>query len=189
MKRARAAAALLPALLAAAALAAGCGFLDRPAVRVLFDFEKESDLDHVWWSCPDLYSLTTEHASSGERALRCDLGTGDYPGVRFRDLHSDWTGYDRLAFTIRQGSADTLTLVVRIDDADSGEDFHNRYNGRFPLPPGASEILVPLEEVRRAPKDRQLDLSRVERLVLFLYRPGRPPVLWIDHLRLEREEE
>ena len=173
----------------ACVLAAGCGLFDSPAVRVLLDFEEDRELDRVWWSCPDLFSLTTEHASSGERSLRCDLGPGDYPGVRFRDLDKDWSGYDHLAFTIRQGGADTLTLVVRIDDARSGEDFDNRYNGRFPLPPGTSEIRVPLDEVRVAPETRGLDLSRVERLVLFLYRPGRPPVLWIDHVRLEKREE
>lgn len=179
---------LAAALLAGALLPGGCGLPERGSVKVLLDFEEDRDLDHVWWSCPDLFSLTAEHASSGERSLRCDLGPGDYPGVRFRDLDRNWSGYDRLAFTIHSGGPDTLTLVVRIDDDRSGEDFANRYNGRFPLPPGTREIRIDLEEVRAAPENRELNLSRVERLLFFLNRPARPPVLWIDHVRLERKE-
>ncbi|MBN1825234.1 MAG: hypothetical protein JW958_03135 [Candidatus Eisenbacteria bacterium] len=178
------------ALYAAALLAvfaAGCGLFETPSVRVLFDFEDDRDLDRVWWSCHDLFSLTAEHASSGDHALRCDLGIGDYPGVRFHGFEKNWEEYDRLAFSIFQNGADTLTLVVRIDDTESGEEFSNRYNGRFPLPPGSTEIRVPLEDVRRAPEGRLMDLSRVEKLVVFLFRPGDPPVLWLDHIRLEKE--
>jgi hypothetical protein len=86
---------------------------------------------------------------------------------------------------VQNEGSDTLQLVVRVDDSESGEEVANRYNGRFSIPPGTLKVEVPLVEVREGPESRELDLGRIRLFMLFLWNVEDPPVLSIDRIALE----
>jgi hypothetical protein len=154
----------------------------RPAV--LFDFEEERDLDRMFWTCGDRFALTGEWSASGERSLRCELALEAYPGVRFRDFETDWSGYDTLSFSLRNDGDGPLELVVRIDDPASGEKIGRRYNGAFRVIPGENRIAVPLAEVRAARSPEPLDLSRVRLFMLFIRNARCAPPFLLDRIAL-----
>lgn len=172
------------AVLLALFAAAGCGGRASEPL-VLYDFEVEGDLDRVVWKCHALFELSGEWAASGEKSLRCDLMDEQYPGVTFLDYENDWTPYRTLALHVRHVGADTLELVVRVDDPESGYEYGNRYNGRFRIPPGEHRMVIPLEEVRKGPGDRLLDLARVDGFRVFLRNWSVAPTIWIDGVTLE----
>ncbi|MBM3320849.1 MAG: hypothetical protein FJY73_09265 [Candidatus Eisenbacteria bacterium] len=166
-----------------ALLFVSCGARERPLV--LYDFETEKDLDRISWACHDHFSLTDEWSASGLRALRCELPRATYPGVRFLDFENDWRGFEALALAVRNEGAETIELVVRVDDRDSGEEFGNRYNGSFSLFPGENSIRIPLEKIRRGPASRALDLSHIDQFLIFLHDIDDPPVILVDRIALE----
>ncbi len=169
----------------AAALLALLGACAREKPIVLYDFEDERDLDRIVWRCHDRFALSEAWAASGRRSLRCDLPRETYPGVRFVDFESDWSGYETLSLHIRNEGDDALDLVVRVDDPDSGEELEERYNGRFDVPPGESRIEIALRDVRAGPEGRELDLSRIRLFMVFLRGSENPPVLYLDRIALD----
>ena len=175
---------LLTTMTAMTILAGGCDLSPRDT-PVQIDFETDDDLDHVWWSCHNLFSLATDHATTGTHSLRCDLAGRRYPGIRFLLEKRDWTMYQTLSFDLFSVSADTFSLVVRIDDRMSGEDFSNRYNGRFPLLPGANRFEISLDDVRKGPETRLLDLSHINLFTVFLVEPATVPILYFDNLTIQ----
>ncbi|MFH1279084.1 MAG: hypothetical protein ABIK65_11990 [Candidatus Eisenbacteria bacterium] len=183
MKRLTLRAVLLPVLLPVL-LGAGCGGRASEPL-VLYDFEKEADQDRVVWKCHALFDLSGEWAASGGRSLRCDLMDEQYPGVSFREFERDWSPYRALSFHVRHTGADTLNLVVRVDDPRSGYAFENRYNGHFRVPPGEHRIEILLEEVEAGPKARRLDLSRIDAFRIFLRNWNQAPTIWLDRIALE----
>jgi hypothetical protein len=52
------------------------------------------------------------------------------------------------------------------------------------LEPGPHHIRIPLSEVERAPKGRNIDLRRVRRLEFFTETQPRPFTLFLDNIRL-----
>ncbi|MFH1679601.1 MAG: hypothetical protein ABIH26_03040 [Candidatus Eisenbacteria bacterium] len=177
MNRDRVAALLLPLLLACG------GAPEKPLL--LYDFENEGDLDRIHWACHDSFGRTGEWSTSGLYSLRCEPRDARYPGIHFGDFETDWGGFDTLSLDVRNEGAETFELVVRVDDRDSGEEFANRYNGSFRLAPGESSIRIPLEEVRRAPASRTLDLSHIDQFIIFFRDAKKPPVILIDRIALE----
>jgi hypothetical protein len=173
----------LPAAVLLFVLLLACGEREKPLL--LYDFETEEDLDRISWACHDRFSITDEWSASGLRSLRCRLPRGTYPGVRFLDFENDWRGFDTLALAVRNEGAEAVELVVRVDDRESGEEFGNRYNGVFSLAPGENSIRIPLEEIRRGPASRALDLSHIEQFLIFLRNGSDPPVLLVDRIALE----
>ncbi len=150
----------------------------------LFDFEDEKELDLLKWRCRDRFTLSSDWAASGTHSLRCEAAHRTYPGVILRPPLLDWAPYRSLSLHVYSAAADTVTLVVRIDDERAGPEYGDRYNGYFPIHPGENSIEVDLEQVRRSPARRELDLSRLDRVLLFLRKPDETPVLYFDGIAL-----
>ena len=72
---------------------------DAPKVVMLHDFETDSELDQLHWSCHTLFALSDEHATHGSKSLKLELYHSDYPGLSFIPSVMDWRYYRCLALT------------------------------------------------------------------------------------------
>jgi hypothetical protein len=95
----------------------------------------------------------------------------------------DWSGYDSLAFHVENPGA-PLPLTVRVDDDGDCRRYENRYNGRFEVPTGATDIAVALERIASAPRARRLELARIRKLLIFTEESKEPRVFLIDDVRV-----
>ncbi|RMF18583.1 MAG: hypothetical protein D6758_03845 [Gammaproteobacteria bacterium] len=92
-----------------------------------------------------------------------------YDGVWLRHLVADWEGYDALAIHL-QASA-PVTLTVRVDDRThwlGGQVWGDRYNHTRVVPAGDQTLRIPLADIRRSPATRELNLSEVQSVYLFV---------------------
>jgi VanZ family protein len=102
-----------------------------------------------------------------EAALHVRIGPGHFGGVSYWPAQGDWSGRQTLHIGV-DNPGDTFPLGIRIDDVRSASSRHDsRYNGERQIPPGHTEIRLPLAEIQHAPAGRTLDLTRIRRLVLF----------------------
>lgn len=122
---------------------------------------------------------------ASESLARIDFAPGRYPGVTFREPYPDWRGYHRLTFTIASDLDAPLALTLRIHDAAHNDEYRDRFNYHFMAPPGVTRVVIPLEDVRRAPARRRMDLGRVRGMVLFAAGLDRPVSVYLGSLRLE----
>jgi len=152
-------------------------------------------LDGSWWErdfiATGRNTLTPEHAPADPGAdaeatlARLDLEPGLYSGITFDEPYPDWRGYDRLAFTIVSSLEQPIDLVIRVHDASHDQRLADRFNRRLVIAPGANRIAIPIDDIRRAPDRREMDLQRVRGIILFVYRLNRPVRLLLGPITLE----
>jgi hypothetical protein len=153
---------------------------------------------------PDLYNFQQEHperfwrgnvikssdeacGTIAESALSIALTTRPYSGASLDNLPSDWRGYDSLTMILWNPQNYTIPVTLRINDLahEHGNlKYHDRFNHSFQITPGVNRIHQSLGEIASAPKDRQMNMDNIRRLMLFtsdLEQPGR---LCLGELRL-----
>ena len=77
-----------------------------------------------------------------------------------------------------------MDLVVKIEDQLHNGRYEDRFHRLERLEPGPHHIRIPLSEVERAPKGRNIDLRRIRRLEFFTETQPRPFTLFLDIIRL-----
>ncbi len=149
---------------------------------VLADFGAASELERFGHSEESRAAI--EPVDGGQHALRLTLLPGAYPGIAFDYFPCDWRGWRRLVITCSNPDGRPLPLTVRIHDRQHNQEYTDRYNRTFQVPPGRSEIDIPLSEVAAAPRGRTLDLARVAGVVVFSGGLRERRTLLIDDIRL-----
>jgi hypothetical protein len=158
--------------------------------RFGYDFEDETVLDQLHWSCGTLFRMSGDHATSGHRSLEISLYPAadsvveHYPGISFSGFDADWSARRALVFDVFNPEDTPLPLEVRIDDRES-LDYRDRFNRTYPLAPGDNRISIPLASLVTAGTRRQLDLRRIRVVSLFLVNPGERHTLYLDRVGLE----
>jgi hypothetical protein len=153
--------------------------------NVLFDFESEGDLKRLNWECHKWFERIEAHATSGKYSLRCVLPPGMYPGIAFKGIREDWTGYPFFKMDVFNPSEEKIRFHIRIDDHKSGWEYANRFDTNLDLEPGPNPISIPTDSIRTNMHHRPLHLGRIKRMMVFI--PDNPikRELYIDNIRLE----
>lgn len=151
---------------------------------VLYDFEKDSDLDRLHWKCRVLYELSPQHATRGNQALRLQLYPSTYPGLSPRLSHQDWRGFEALCFDIFNPEDNALFITVRIDDQKDYPDYPDRYNRRFAIGPGMNAVRIPVADLVTSGTGRKLNTGSIERFLFFMVNLKEKHTLFVDHIRL-----
>lgn len=94
-----------------------------------------------------------------------------YPQMYINEIYPDWRGYDSLRFDLYLPRRDSCRLTLRINDVPHNEEYADRYNHTFWVPHGFSRVAIPLAEVAQAPQGRQMQMDRIETLILFSPEP------------------
>lgn len=94
-----------------------------------------------------------------------------FSGAFFRDFPSDWRQYQKLHLVIKNMQAKPLAITLKITDLQHEiglKHYDERYNGEFTLLPGMNQFVIELSTIQTAPKLRNLDMEKVQRVELFL---------------------
>jgi hypothetical protein len=113
------------------------------------------------------------------------LRPGRAPGLRFEEPYPNWVGYKKLVFTVDAAVEPTVTLTIRVYDAEFEGADEDRFEKNVLLLGGRQSIEIPLEDIRRAPAVREMDLRRIRGIELFAWHLGQATDLYVGPLRLE----
>lgn len=154
-------------------------------------------LDGSWWEARFITTgnsrLVTGSAAGAPRLTppstaplaRLDLRAGRYPGITLAEPYPDWRRYRRLVFTIVSDLDAPLPVSIRIHDAPHDHRYRDRFNRRLTVRPGTNRFAISLDDVRRAPAGRQMDMRRIRGVILYVPRLAQPTHLYLGPLRLE----
>lgn len=172
----------------------------------LSDFETPADLakwqligdqDTPPWSKvvgskPPVFELTTEHATSGEKAVRfeCEGVSGTFPTAMLLGENipvQDWTPYDYLVLDVFNPNNYHVPLSILATNEGIRDDSIVWSQGPdAPLWDRSREIIVaPGKQTLRVRLDDVARSRRVTMLRLIYFEPARSHQLVLDHLRLE----
>lgn len=108
-----------------------------------------------------------------------------YPAFILREPRRDWSGYDRVVIDLEVGATAPAKFWIRVDDARVDGRFADRFQRAFATRAGLRAVEIPLSEIAAAPEDRELDLTQISSLSLFLDHPPSAKDLRLRRIRLE----
>jgi hypothetical protein len=118
--------------------------------------------------------------------LDVEFAADNFPGLSFHEPVPDWNGYHALLIDIENLGTETLHLGVRVHDRHHRQQYNDRFNRHYQLGPGERKTLrISLEDIRRAPRSRQLDMRQISDITLFRARPSGSRHARVHGLRLE----
>jgi VanZ family protein len=122
----------------------------------------------------------------GGGALQVEFGDGQWPGISLHEPVADWRPFTVLVIDVENPDTERLDFTVRVHDRGHGRTYNDRYNRNFELGPGERRTLrIPLDEIRRGPKERLMDLGQVSDITLFRDHPRGSKHLRVYTVRLE----
>jgi VanZ family protein len=108
-----------------------------------------------------------------------------YPGIMFRELSPNWSAYEELRFGIFSARSDTVSLELRINDRHHTEKYSDRFNTVLKIIPGDNPVVISLDNIRKSPSRRQMDMREMGTIILFAHRPIDSFSVYLTDLRLK----
>mgnify|MGYP002716951710 FL=1 len=127
-------------------------------------------------------------AANGSHSLAITFSTRQYAGLRLLGPYGDWSKYTYLTMDFYNPDEAPLMVVLKISDRqhDAGNNrFDDRFNRRLNLNPGWNKIQIALDEIRSAPRKREMQMDEISGFALFVDKLEQPKMLYWDNIRLE----
>jgi hypothetical protein len=155
---------------------------------IISTFETEDDIKK-WSSNGVQLELTVEHPSEGERSLKIIYPQGGFVGLSaWRTAPSNWRQFDTLKFDVFNPQDEIVRFGVLIRD-ELGDSYPDRYDGYFTFKPGMNNFELNITGLKTNNKKRFLRTDRIKELVIFLNKPQKQGVLFLDNVRLVKKDE
>ncbi|NOZ22490.1 MAG: hypothetical protein GXP25_15520 [Planctomycetes bacterium] len=185
------------ALLLFATLATGAETLK------ITSFENEGDLQKINFNNTQ-GERVAEHATDGQHALKLRFEKVKWPGIAFHAgtgfERNDWSAFGSILFDIHNPETEDVRVCIRIDDDKKADGRIHCIQGGAVVPAGATKTLFftlrhddfNMRGLPQAAKDivgiqrdkREIDLTHVVQLLIFVPRPDREHTLYLDNIRL-----
>lgn len=124
----------------------------------------------------------------GAYGLQVVLGTQKYAGLNLIGPYGDWSRYQFLQMDFYNPEREPLELELKISDTthDNGSNrFDDRFNRKVMLTQGWSHIEIDLNEVRRAPRNRVMQMDKISGLAVFVIQLTKSREFYWDNIKLQ----
>lgn len=147
----------------------------------------ESPLSLLAWTAVEgaRAARTSQNATDGRHALRCDFSPGRRPAVAFLAPAPDWRPYGLLRADVFVEGSLPVNLSVKVTDEIAWREIADRFERAYPLQPGPNVLRIELEDVAQGPRERRLDLGQIKSVVFAIRNATHPSTLFLDDLALE----
>ena len=154
------------------------------ALPVILDFNAQWSDSFVRFNRAEM-EISSGKAGDKDRLFRIRFETGNFPGIDVIEPAPDWSAYRNLRFKVVSGSENNTNLFLRIHDKNHDDRYQDRFNQGLIIHPGLNEIVIPLADIEKGPVKRDLDLTNIAGLILFLSKVERPQLLEMSNIYLD----
>jgi len=126
-------------------------------------------------------------AIQGKYSAKIALTTKHYSGVSLHYFPGDWSGWNRVVFSVYNPGL-PLELHFRVHDnlhTGNNQKYANRFNGSMLLQNGWNEVSVPLVDILNGPRGRQMNLTKIRGFGIFVIRQSENRTIYLDNVYLE----
>ncbi|MBI1425086.1 MAG: hypothetical protein GC149_16690 [Gammaproteobacteria bacterium] len=153
---------------------------------VLTDFSTPFELTR--WDRNAAAIQIRKNPGTGQKSLAIEFRPAEYSTVTLQYFYPDWQGYKELILDVTNPESSDLPVVLRAHDILHKRhhyEMNDRFNRRLVIKPGHQIISVALEEIRKAPATRQMDMRHMEDLSIFTVQARSNRHLYINKIYLE----
>ena len=154
---------------------------------LLSGFETPFEIDR--WTGGAKIEIEKDAKNNGDFALKVMLNTETYSGVGLKYFPGNWEGYRFFQFSVFNPQETELKLTCRIHDwqhTQGRQVYADRFNQSYSILQGWNTITIPLEQVKAAPENRQMDMQRIQGVGIFTIRLPQSRIIYIDDVRLTK---
>ncbi len=124
--------------------------------------------------------------NTGEKVGRVTFKALRYPTLYLQEPSPDWSGYTLFSFSVYSELEQVLKIAVTIDDYHNDREYSDRFNRTIPIAPGLNQVRIPVDDIRKSPATRDLDITAIQSVYVFAPEISEPAVLYFDDFRLEK---
>jgi hypothetical protein len=154
------------------------------AFPVILDFNADWSDSFVRFNRAEMV-VSSGKAGDKNRLFRIRFDAGSFPGVSIIEPAPDWSAYRNLRFKVASGHDENIDLFLRIHDKNHDQNYQDRFNKKLIIHPGLNEIVISLAQIEKGPLKRDLDLTNIAGLILFLSKVKKPQLLEISNIYLD----
>ena len=154
------------------------------AFPVIVDFSAEWSGSFVRFNKAEM-ELRSGKAGDNDSLFRIRFDAGSFPGVSIIEPSPDWSAYRNLRFKVGSGSYVNTDLFLRIHDKNHDYNYQDRFNKKLVIRPGLNEIVISLAQIKKGPLNRDLDLTNVAELIIFMSKVEKSQLLEISNIYLD----
>jgi hypothetical protein len=122
-----------------------------------------------------------------DQGLEISLTTDRYSGFSLNDFPRDWSGYKGVKLSLINHEPNNILFTCRIHDWGHHQDYEDRFNKLYTVLPGEFIIEINLEDVRNAPKGRNMDLTIIGGLICFTSDLVEPQTITLKEISLDNQ--
>jgi len=155
-------------------------------VPVLFNFEVP--LSQTFLRLQNSTLEIIDHPSGRQKIGEVTFESGPWPGLIFHDMWPNWSDYSFLVIELAIDGSQPLEIHIRVHDwihTLGSQPYNDRFNLSYTLQNGSQITRIPLDEIRAAPSNREMDLSRIHGMVVFATRAEAGRSFELVEIRLE----
>ncbi len=128
---------------------------------------------------------SSDIAGYNNHLFRIRFVAARFPGVSVFEPVPDWSVYRKLRFKVASGHNENMNLFLRIHDINHDQSYQDRFNQKLIIHPGLNEIVIPLAQIEKGPLKRDLDLTNIAGLILYMSKVEKSQLLEISNIYLE----
>lgn len=140
---------------------------------VLFDFEKDADLDRIEFKCKTRFYLAGEYKKSGERSLKMEFYPTDLVGFIGKDFSHDWRNAGAVNVWIYNPSNLPQTIYMEINGKRETLIKHVEK-----LQPGANDLSITLNKIDAD------ELKKINNFAFYLKHINHKTTLYFDRIEV-----
>jgi hypothetical protein len=156
---------------------------DSHSARILFDFEKDEELNLFYWKCKTLFSLSEEYARHGNRSLRVEFYPTRQVGFSTDRVYHEWNQLNALQFAVFNPTKKRVTVFLQISDDSTRGDPSKAYIKMLNIASGENVIIVPISELRDS-FSRKLNTRNIKGFYIFIRKISVRTILYFDYFQL-----
>jgi VanZ family protein len=147
---------------------------------VLSNFETPFETER--WTGQNMLVLNSDSYS-----LQHEFDDAMYSSVSLIHFPGNWEGYYCFSFRIFNAGSNEVPLRIRINDRqhdETGQSYFDRFNHSLDVLPGWNNFVIDLSDIKNAPRNRSMDMGKVEKIGFFTSHLRNGAILNFDDLEL-----
>ena len=135
--------------------------------------------------------ITIEKNPQGWRAqhtgpvAKVTLHRAQYPGIEIVEPPPDWSQYRQLNIELYSEQVQPFFMSLRINDEKHNNELQDRFNGKIRVNPGDNKIQISLDQIKMAPKGREMNMHAIKGMIIFMASPQKDyqyylGAVWLD---------
>ena len=122
-----------------------------------------------------------------KKVLKAEFKPARYATLTFDHFPRDWSGYKYIEIVAYNPEDSDVKLDIRVHDlahVEHKSEYSDRFNSNLMLKPGWNTSKILLEEIKNAPRKRQMDMRHIHQVIFFFPNLTIPRTILFREIRL-----